>query len=374
MDKKRSNNNSDDLLLAILEVLKNKSSENNPLTVDYITKAITNPPYDSVISNKKSLPRTVGEKLENINQYYRNVHSSPSPIENELSFYYRRDFSDKELEMLINDVMFTRMHTVSQVETLTKKLKTMATLDFQKKIIYLDQLPYQQYTASEKVMENLSIIREVIFENKTRTFSKKWLIFNFMYYGEDKEFHKKVGKSGQPLKYQVLPLRIVEANGAYYLICYQKDRHYLSHYRIDLMDVVDKVDVDLDRSNKKEEILISKMRQYNDISKYLSEHLYMFYQTPTDKVVKIILRVFRKDKNQAFNFNFIHKHFAKSYKVVANSEKDLSIDIEVRCLTSAMTIFVRQYLDKVKVVGPEEVKSKIDLSLKKDFKAYFSQE
>lgn len=352
-------------VLAVLDILKKHSDEKHPLSIMKILEVMSSKKYE-LIANRD----TVKDTLSKIQEYYgddvikcetteRNAKDDKKANTYKYRYYYNRNISDEDLQILINNVMFSKMMTKEKVKELTRKLKDCATEDFQKKLNYLDMIPDKQFTLNRLTLDNIAEIHKVIYENRNRRYDKeRRIIFNFNGYGADKKLHK-IRKE----PYTVLPLRICEVNHRYYLICYSDGKDNLSHYRIDLMTNLREEQFCGLEKNEKKERLINNLSAKN-VSDYMCEHLYMFYGDSK----RIELEV-QKDKGDA-SLTFLFDAFGTNWNVI--KEDDNKVTVSVRCTVDAMKIWVMQYINKIKVVGPADVKLEIDKKIISSLEGYLS--
>lgn len=350
-------------VLAVLDILKKYSDAKHPLSITKILEIMSSEKY-AITANRD----TVKDTLSKIQQFYgddiircETTERSTQDFKNTNTYtyryYYNRNISDEDLQILIDNIMFSKMITKEKVEEFTKKLKGYASEDFQKKLNYLHMIPDKQYTLNKLTIDNISLIHQVIYENRNRRYDKeKRIIFNFNGYGSDKELHIT-----RKEPYMVLPLRVCEANHRYYLICYSEGKDNLLHYRIDLMtNLKEQQFCGLERNEKKERLINNLSAR--TVSEYMSEHLYMFYGDS-----KLIELEIQKDKGDA-GMTFLFDAFGANWNVIR--EDNNKVMVSVRCTVDAMKIWVMQYINKVKVIGPFYVKREIDDEIIKSLEAY----
>lgn len=369
-ENKLEKNKGDDLLLAILHVLEKEANKHKPFTKTEIENCITSDEdFKRIISVRDSLRNTISDKLENIEMFYE-LKQQKKLVKKGKKYYVENSLSSADIQMLIDDVMFSKMRTKEEVRRLTGLLKQNTSKEFQKKLNYLKQIPEKQYTLNPDVQKNINIIREAIQHNElnyNRSYAEKKLLeFYFNSYSTDKKLHTKT-KNGKPKTYKVFPLGILEAYNNYYLVCVLEGKEEHSHYRIDLM-----TDMKIVISKKDTKSLVSNWSNIKntDISKYLSEYLYMSYRVKDDSIKLTTLRIKKWNNEEITNLTFLHDHFGTNWEFEKDEED--YVYVKVKCLTYGITLFVRQYMDNVKVIEPEKVKKEVEESLKKSFANYFT--
>ena len=278
--------------------------------------------------------------------------------------------------MLINDAMFSRMRTQGQAKSLIRKLKELAGPYHKKDLAYADFLPFSLYTANALVQRNVALLQRVIAWNLHKKDKEKVISFRFNGYGSDHKIHEVPGGTYQ----NFLPLKIFEAYGNYYVmgLLDEKDRPW--NFRLDLMTWVDSKEREKVRDEVREQV--AKTASSADaMTKYLTQHLYMAYERKDEKVETVELQVekiFYEDEwgekvyyKPLSSMTLLHDAFGENYEVLF--ENDRYVDIRVKGVLWGITSFVRQYIDRVRVTGPEDVKARVEESLRKDFEGYFAR-
>ena len=376
----RHRSNARALTLAVIEILMKFSDKDHPMSCADIVRKLAEYPYCSEeydIRIGSSTRDTVKDILTDIERFYhafgciqcktteREYKNKEEINDYTYDYYYEKLFSDEEIQMLIDDVIFSRMRTEEQAKILADKLKSMASDSFQKKYGSQIQIPDKQYTLNKEMEKNISMIRTAVIRNLGGTGKEAWIRFAFCGYGTDLQMHMK-GK-----KFCVLPLRICEAYQNYYLICYMKNTNFLSHYRIDLMKDLKVIEKEAEKHPTKQN-LINSLQQSN-ISEYLSQHLYMYYESEKNKVREIRLKVNKIRKYPSASMTFLQDAFGRNWKTDPKTENDESVEVLVKCVPSAMLVFVRQHMRDVMVLAPEDVKNMVNDEIEKDLNEYIKK-
>lgn len=226
---------------------------------------------------------------------------------------------------------------------------------------------YYQAADADEAQDIREQIERIIQRDK-RSASETVLSFRFCGYGSDGRLHETGWRPSG-----VLPLRIMEAYGHPYLICLLDGSSTPFHLRLDLI-------TGLRTQRRKKEKDAKRQFVENKVNipqeEYLATHLYMFYERDGDAPRWIRLRVEKLRGKPTASLTFLHDAFGEvgeNWKPVAGTETDSGLDVEVRCLPSAIAQFARQYLDRVRIVGPEDVKRQAEEELRKDFEQYFER-
>ena len=224
---------------------------------------------------------------------------------------------------------------------------------------------YYQTELPETLQENIQKLDLVMRKNKNSQKSERRISFMFCGYGADHEVH--------PIKrwHNILPARIVQAYGHYYLIGFFAGSWETAHFRIDLMRQILEED-------PKEITLSDKNAQLDAFHKvleddYLSSHLYMSFEHG-EAPERIRLRVKKIKGKPDASLTFLQDVFGSNWHPVSGTETDEQIEVWVKCLPYAIKLFVRQYIDRVRVLEPVKVAEQVEQALREEFEAYFSDE
>lgn len=336
--------------LAVLDALKRKTDKNHTLSIMRIVEELSKEPYELVLH--RDTVKKILSSLQEFKQldgkvcYSKTERKGANGKEDNdytYAYYWERKFSDEEIQVLIDDVMFSTIRTEEQVKELTRKLKGLVSEDFAKKLNYLNQIPDKQYTMNELTQKNIAMIHQLIAKNNHASGNEVWLKFTFNGYGTDKKLHP----TG---RYSVYPIRICEANSNYYLMCAFENSQYPAHYRIDLMTELEEElrNVQKDSSHRK----VQERLSTKSMSEYISQHPYMYYESEGDTVKTYILQIEKIKNKKDASMTFLYDMFGRNWDVVAGTETDASVQVRVRAISSGMQLFVRQYQDRVTIISP----------------------
>lgn len=141
-----------------------------------------------------------------------------------------REFDDAELRILIDSVLFSKSISTWQAKDLIEKIRGLASNYFNAKVSHISNLPELNRTINKQAMYALDAINDAIAEKKKISF-----IYNTV--GTDLKLHPRKEEA-----YIVNPYQIVANNNRFYLIGNYDKYDNVSHYRIDRMTEVRKLD------------------------------------------------------------------------------------------------------------------------------------
>lgn len=367
MDKKRRERTDiKRLLCAILEILQTETDAEHTLSIREIRVRLSRN-YDLTPDRG-----TVSKALESLMTYYQGYgtimrEGSPSNEDYTTGYWLERPFSDWEMEMLINDIMFSQMRTAEQVREMVDKLKELASPTLQKNLAYAELPPQHLNSANPNVMNNLAFFQRVIAENYRGGEMGRACNFTFNGYGTDKKLHETA-------RYEnFFPVKIVFAYEHYYLVALPAKGGRPWTFRLDLITAPEKSGT-LSRKGENWETVEEMLHHADSLSKYLTEHLDMAYEKEGERVTPIWLTIEKIPYKSDAGMTLVHDTFGSAYTVCGEDENTVTIRVE--SLPWGVANYVRRYMPRVRIhenTAPD-VKEKIEELLWKDFECYFGKE
>lgn len=341
----------------LTDYLKVMMKELNPEEEDgFVDEAFT-------ISDYKIIPKGLEEKL----------HARDIGLEKEgakklqlRSLRYNQLFSFKELNQIVEAVLFLKNIDSGTKEVLIRKLQTLTSVNYPKYSPFISETTGKISTSISSVFEdsrvdeivvreNLKIIRNAIEANSGVGCK---ISFHFNGYNEKKELVPRTKLSGEIITYVANPYYVILYNGKYYLICSVEPYDNVSFYRIDLMsDITNKTKVSV-LDNK---TIVSEKRkpkrqikglpiEWNDnsASEFQTEHMYMFYGEPCNIKLKL-----NREK-----YTLLHDYFGDRYIFRKHLDEKWD-EVEVMCVPKAMESWAMQCAEYVEVLSPMELRRSI---------------
>ena len=225
------------LILNILDILRRYSDEDHRLSQKDIVE-ILQTEYDMTVE-RKSIRRNIlnlmscGYEIE----YSESVRMVPNRNTGEMEesyiwsdFYLVRDFTDGELRLLIDGLLFSKHIPYSQCRELVEKLEKLSNIYFSSRVKHIRTMP-DSMPPNKQLFYTIEILDEAISQGKQ-------VSFQYTSVGLDKKQHPRLNDDGSAKKYTVSPYQIAEANGRYYLICCTDPHDNVSHYRLDRIEEI----------------------------------------------------------------------------------------------------------------------------------------
>ena len=340
------------MIINILDILKKYTDEDHRLSQREIAEILKTEYAMDV--DRKSVKRNLmnlidfGYPIE----YSESVRMVPNAKTGELEesfilsdFYLERDFSDAELRLLIDSLLFSKHIPYSQCRELIKKLEGLSNKYFESKVKHISTLTGNK-TENKQLFYTIDILDEAISKGLQ-------VQFNYSFYGTDKKLHPREDSTGKPREYVINPYQIVATNGRYYLICNYDRFDDLSNYRLDRI-----TDIKLLDTPAKPPQEVSGAEHGFDLSKHMAEHIYMF----TGKAVRA---EFIAEK---YIISDIIDYFGNDVVFTNETEKQVTVSAMVN--EQDMRLWALQYALQIKVLSPPELVENIKNDIMKAAEKY----
>ena len=219
------------IIMNILDILKRYTDENHRLSQKEI-QDILEREYDMTVERK-----AVKRNLMNLIEFGYNINYSESvrifkdkdgkEQENVIlsDFYLEREFTDSELRLLIDSVLFSNHIPYKQDKELVDKLASLSNIYFKKRVNHIARMP-EDKTDNKQLFYNVELLDEAIDKRRK-------VRFHYLEYHTDKKLHKRRNKIGKVREYIINPYQLVAKEGKYYLICNYDKYDDISNYRVD---------------------------------------------------------------------------------------------------------------------------------------------
>lgn len=341
------------LVMNILDILNRYTDENHRLSQKEISDILKR--EYSMHADRKAIRRNLlnlidcGYPIE----YSETVRMIPNsktgePEESYIwsDFYLERDFSDAELRLLIDSLLFSKHIPYNQCRDLIEKLEGLSSKYFEAKVKHIARMPDDKAN-NKQIFLNIELLDEAI------SLSRK-VSFHYLEYGTDKKLHKKMRPDGTVREYIISPYQMAAKEGKYYLICNYDKYDDISNYRIDRI-------ADIKILNEKAKPF-EKLKWSNgrtlDLVEYMRAHPYM-YSSENVHVKFRISRAMISDIIDMFGSD------------VRFSDEDES-GVTVSTVTNEMAAeqFAKNFSPNVVVLEPQELRNRLKDNLEKSLKFY----
>lgn len=261
-------------------------------------------------------------------------------------FYLKQKFTNEELRLLIDSLLFSKHIPYSQAKDLITKLESLSNIYFKSRSQYIYPLPVDR-TDNRQVFYNIGILDEAIRK-------KKKVSFEYVEYHTDKKMHLKKRKDGSVREYIVTPYQMAAQEGKYYLICNYNKYDDISNYRIDRIRNIQI----LEEKGKPFETLKWSGHQPMNLNEYMKEHVYM-YSSENAFVKFRIIKAMISDMIDLFGKD-----------MTFSEETDTHVSVSVHVNERAAEQFAKNYAPDVVILQPKRLRDKLRDDLKKSWEAY----
>lgn len=289
--------------------------------------------------------RTVKNNMEML----RNMFCD-SAIEISMDKGYRlvgREFTDAELRMLIDSVLFSKLISQKQAKDLIGKLRGLSSKYFSAKVSHVYNLPNLPHADKKKqVLYNLDVIHDAISVGKK---------IRFIYNKYNPKF--ELVPKREDYTYVVNPYHMVAKNGFYYLVCNFEKYDNLTHLRIDKM-----TNVEVLEEKVKEAKFIPELKQGFQMPKHLAEHIYMYPGASVPTTIRC-----KEDL-----MDELIDWFGRDFKVLQHVGEEITV--KVMCNEQAMFYWALQYGDCAEILAPASLREKIKEAVENMAEKYQNEE
>ena len=329
------------LIMNILDILKRYTDEDHRLSQKEIMDILERE-YDMKVERK-----AVKRNLLNLIDYGYNVEYSESVRINKkgeeetvyTDWYLERDFSDAELRLLIDSLLFSRHIPYSQCKMLIEKLENLSNRYFKSRVKHIQTLPDNELP-NRQLFYTIEILDQAITKGRQ-------VSFHYNEYHTDKKFHLRSDHEGNVRTYIINPYQMAAVNGRYYVICNYDKYDDVSNYRVDRITDIQLLDTPVKPMKN-----VKGLEHGLNLPKHMAEHVYMF----TGESVPVTFR------GKKYLLTDLFDWFGKEMQFTDETEDEVTVRVSVNL--DAMRKWALQYALHVKVLKPERL---VDV-LKEDVK------
>ena len=245
-------------------------------------------------------------------------------------FYYESKFTDSELRLLIDSVLFSKSIPTHNKSAIIDNLKSLSNKYFKFNVGHIKYFE----SADREINKNLFLTIETLNEAIDKGLQVK---FHYNEYGADKKLHHRLNEDGEVREYIINPYYMVATGGKYYLICNYDKYDNIAHYRLDRISNIEILDTPRKAKNQVEGLVGL------DVARYMNEHIYMFggksvrakFEAPK-YLISDILDYFRANVE---------------FKELENDQVLATVKVN----ETDMQLWARQYCGQIKIIEPQSL-------------------
>jgi predicted DNA-binding transcriptional regulator YafY len=334
------------LSFAILDILRQYSDENHMLSQNDIVELLERD-YD-MKADRKSVKRNITTLLEmgypiDFKETLRMYPNKDGVLEESYilsDFWLDREFTDAELRLLIDSLLFSKHIPYSQCDELITKLEGLSNRYFKSRVRFISTLP-ETAPKNRELFYTIEILDEAIANGKQ-------VAFTYNEYGTDKKLHPK-----RQREYIVNPYQMAATNGRYYLIGNYDKYDNLANYRLDRITGIRLLDTPVKPVRQ-----VEGMKNGLYLPKHMAEHLYMF----SGESVPVTFQMKKNILNDVIDW------FGTEIAFFDETEDDVTARVTVNW--SAMRYWAQQYCRFVRVLTPTDLAETIEIDLREALERY----
>ena len=329
------------LSFAILDILRQYTDENHKLSQNDIMELLERD-YD-MKADRKSVKRNITSLLEmgypiEFTETLRMYPNKEGEMEESYilsDFYLEREFTDAELRLLIDSLLFSKHIPYSQCKELVGKLEGLSNRYFKSRVRFISTLPETAPTNRE-LFYTIEILDEAIAKGKQ-------VAFTYNEYGTDKKLHPRRDR-----EYIVNPYQMAATNGRYYLIGNYDKYDDLANYRLDRITNIRLLDIPVKPVKQ-----VEGMKNGLFLPKHMAEHLYMF----SGESVPVTFRMKKSILNDVIDWF--------GTEIVFSDETEDEVTARVTVNWHAMRHWALQYCRHIRILTPTDLESTVQEDLKR---------
>ena len=340
------------LIMNILDILRKYTDENHRLGQNEIVEILER--EYSMKTDRKSVKRNLMDLIEfgyDINysdslRMYTNRSGEQEESHILSDFYLNHEFTDSELRLLVDSVMFSPHIPDRQSQQLVKKLRGLSNVYFASSVKHIVKPPADK-TDNQQIFYNIELLDEAI----TKGLKVK---FQYTEYHTDKRLHRRRRSDGSVREYIINPYQMAAKEGKYYLICNYDKYDRIANYRIDRIFELEILNVPV----KPFESLPQSGGQRLNLEEYMRKHVYMFASDD----VRVEFRITK------YFISDIIDMFGKDVKFSDESDQQITVTADVN--EQAMEQFAKAYTPYVEIIKPVSLRERMIHNLSTGIKQY----
>ena len=276
----------------------------------------------------------------------KNKHGAEEETTLLSDFYLSRDFTEGELRLLIDSLLFSKHIPSGQCRELIRKLEGLSSVYFKSRVKHIMTFP-ENNENNKQLFLNIELLDDAIGRGRQ-------VIFRYLEYGEDKKLHPRRSADGRDRLYIINPYQMAANEGKYYLICNNDKYDSVSNYRLDRI-----VDLKiLDTPAKPFESLKGADGRSLDLYRYMTEHVYMF----SGENVRVKFRITKPMISDVIDL------FGKGVSFSDDTGTHVTVSANVNEL--AMCKFAKSLAPDLIVLEPQSLADKVRNSLETAVREY----
>ena len=324
------------LIINILDILKNYTDAGHRLSQKEIVE-ILEKDYE-IKAERKSVKRNLMNLIDlgyDV-KFRENTRVNERGEEEAIctDWYLKRNFSDSELRMIIDSLLFSKNIPYKQCRSLIERITCLSNQYFKSKVKHIRSLP-EDMPGNKELFRSIEVIDEAIEK-------KRKVRFLYNDFGMDGKLHPRADKNGRPHKYVINPYQMAATNGRYYLICNYEGHDNAAHYRIDRITGIELLDAPARPMRE-----LQEFKNGLDLPKHMAEHIYMY----AGSGARVSFRAKKCIISEIIDW------FGKNVRFSNESDDEITAFVTVNL--EAMRCWAMQYARFVRIISPDSLAEQI---------------
>ena len=259
--------------------------------------------------------------------------------------YYEHDFTEAELHMLIDGLLFSRSVPYRQRKTLIEKLGKLSGAYFSQRMNHVHCMSSDS-PQNPELFHTIDILDEAITAGKQ-------VRITYNHYGTDMKLHPGRNPDGTVKRQTLNPYQMVATEGRYYLICNNDHHSTVSNYRIDRI-----TDIEMLETPARPKSQVEGLEDGLNLQDYVYQNLNMF----AGKAEKVEFLI--PQSAVSLIIDFFGKH------VAFHEQEDGKVSCRLQVSLEAMKRWAVEHANTVRVTSPESLVEEIREELRKSMALY----
>ncbi len=335
------------IILYILQILRRYTDAEHTMTQQQIAEKLRT--LYGLDVNRATVRRNVADLIDaGYDIQYTEVsrtHTDRKTGEKEenticTDLYFEHEFTEPELHMLIDGLLFSRSVPYRQRKQLIDKLGSLSSAWFSQRMKHVRCMSADS-PQNPELFHTIDVLDEAITAGKQ-------IRITYNHYGTDMKLHPGLNPDGSIRRQTLNPYQMVASEGRYYLICNNDHYATVSNYRIDRITDIELLDTPVRPASR-----VEGLEDGLNLQDYVYQNLNMFsgkaenveFTAPKSAVSLLI--------------DFFGKH------VSFHEQADGTVSCRLFVSTEAMKHWAVEHANLVRVVSPESLVEEIRAELRK---------
>ncbi len=327
----------------ILWVLETYTDEENRLTYEQIKEKLEESGF---VLERKAIARNVQDLCHigyKIHGAYPEYDEEGNKVKSKRGVWLEKHFSDENLQMLIDSVLFSKYIAPEDAKTLIGHIRDMGSATFQRKNKGIAKVSSVYHAHHVDFFKELGVIQQAIIQERKLTISYGSYTpknGDFVFEGKNKTVH---------------PYHLAFVKGNYYLIGLSEETGEIEHFRVDRIR-----QAKMEKGAQKP-IQDTSMKGVS-LGEYVDSHPYFETGKPTTVTFKV----------QSDKIGHVVDAFGESFRVYGSDRKTTTL--AVKCNENDAYYWALQFGSCVEVIEPQSLRDRLRFAVEEMAMRYLGRD